>query len=230
LKKKLESLRQGIDNNFNVEIGSLTTENQLETVKKHLEDALCKEAKAFIPKYKQTFEKGFFHHPVILENVNIDMVTMREETFGPLLCIKKVVSVDEAIRLTNNSNLGLTASVWTEDRIKAHHIASRLEVGSVTINDHLMSHGLAETPWGGWKESGIGRTHSFLGLEEMTQPRVVIDDLMPMVKKNMWWYPHSKDIYYGLKGSMEFLYSKNLLIRFDGLIKLIKVFARSFRE
>lgn len=229
LKEKLNQLRQGIDTDYDVEIGSLTTSNQLETVKKHFTDAIEKGAVPFI-KQQQEKTNGLFHPLVILENVNDQMLTMNEETFGPILCIKKVKNIDEAIIEANKSSLGLTASVWTTDRTKAHKIASGLETGAVTINDHLMSHGLAETPWGGWKESGLGRTHSYIGLEEMTQPRVVVDDIMPFVKKNMWWYPHNKKVYNGLKGGMEFLYSTNLSKRFNGFVNLVKIFLRSFTE
>jgi len=98
------------------------------------------------------------------------------------------------------------------------------------INDHLMSHGLAETPWGGWKESGIGRTHGYIGLEEMTQPRCVVDDILPFVQKNMWWYPHNKKVYEGMRGALEFLYSKNIGKRITGGLRLVKVFLRTFQK
>ncbi len=74
------------------------------------------------------------------------------------------------------------------------------------INDHLMSHGLAEeTAWGGFKESGIGRTHGELGFNEFTQPQMVINDILPGVKKNLWWHPYNKKVYDGLKGVMYML-------------------------
>ncbi len=229
LKDEMKKLRIGFDKNCNVEIGSLTTENQLNTVKAHIKDAIEKGGIIFSPhSLTDELKKGFFHPPVIIENTNNNMLVMTEETFGPVLAITKVKDIEEAIDKTNDSNLGLTASVWTEDRKKGKEIASRLEVGSVTINDHLMSHGLAETPWGGFKESGIGRTHSFIGLEEMTQPRVVIDDILPGRKRNMWWYPHNKSVYNGLKGVIEFLYSPNLFKRFEGKIKMIKLYLRTF--
>ena len=98
------------------------------------------------------------------------------------------------------------------------------------INDHLMSHGLAETPWGGWKESGIGRTHGFIGLEEMTQPRCVVDDILPGVQKNMWWHPHSKEVYAGLSSALVFLYKKTIFGKISAGFKLMKVFMRTFRK
>jgi acyl-CoA reductase-like NAD-dependent aldehyde dehydrogenase len=230
LKKKISVLRQGADIDSNVDVGSMTTLQQLKKVQQHMKDALKKGAKVFPENLEvKKNEKGLFHQPIILENVTDDMSIMNEEIFGPLLAVKKVESIEEAIARTNASSLGLTASVWTRSRKKGHRIASQLEVGSVMINDHLMSHGLAETPWGGWKESGIGRTHGFIGLEEMTQPRCVIDDILPGVQKNMWWYPHNRKVYEGLRGALEFLYSKNMKKRILGSLRLIKVFMRSFR-
>lgn len=230
LKDKLNTLRQGPDTGFNVEIGSLTTKEQLKTVKEHLKDAVEKGASVFIGPGVSGENTGMFHPPVILENVNNSMLTMQEETFGPILAVKKVNDIQEAINEANDSNLGLSASVWTKDKAKAHQIASCLEAGAVMINDHLMSHGLAETPWGGFKQSGLERTHGHLGLEGMTQPRVVIDDILPGVKKNMWWYPHSEKVYAGLKGGIEFLYLKDFPKRVDGMIRLMKVFMRTFRN
>jgi succinate-semialdehyde dehydrogenase/glutarate-semialdehyde dehydrogenase len=231
LKKKMGELTQGVDVDSNVDIGSMTTLQQLKKVQEHLKDALKKGAKMF-PEHPKVPKggRGLFHPPIILENVSDDMMVMNEEIFGPLLAVKKVGSIEEAIARTNASTLGLTASVWTRNRKKGHEIASQLEVGSVLINDHLMSHGLAETPWGGWKESGIGRTHGFIGLEEMTQPRCVVDDILPGVQKNMWWYPHSKNIYEGLKGGLEFLYSKKIGKKLIGGLRLVRVFLRTFKK
>jgi succinate-semialdehyde dehydrogenase/glutarate-semialdehyde dehydrogenase len=231
LKEKMSGLKQGVDRDSNVDIGSITTKEQLKKIQEHLKDAKKKGAKIFsesLKVYKKG--KGLFQPPVILENVTDDMKVMNEEIFGPLLAVKKVENIEEAIARANASKLGLTASVWTRSRKKGRDIASRLEVGSVMINDHLMSHGLAETPWGGWKESGIGRTHGYIGLEEMTQPRCVVNDILPGVQKNMWWYPHSKKVYEGMKGAIDFLYSKNIGRKLKGGMRLVKVFLRTFQK
>ena len=231
LKTKVSELKQGVDIDSNVDIGSMTTEQQWRKVQDLLKDAMKKGAKAY-PDIRRIEKKGkgLFFPPVILENITDDMMVVNEEIFGPILAVRKVVNIEEAIGHANASKLGLTASVWTKNRRKGHEIASRLEVGSVMLNDHLMSHGLAETPWGGWKESGIGRTHGYIGLEEMTQPRCVIDDILPGVQKNMWWYPHNKIVYEGLKGTLEFLYSKQIGIKMSGGIKMVRVFLRTFQK
>jgi succinate-semialdehyde dehydrogenase/glutarate-semialdehyde dehydrogenase len=231
LKTKVSELKQGVDIDSNVDIGSMTTKQQWEKVQLHLKDAIKRGATAY-PEIRKIEKKGkgLFCQPVILENITDDMMVMNEEIFGPILAVQKVGSIEEAVAHANASKLGLTASVWTKSRRKGHEIASQLEVGSVMINDHLMSHGLAETPWGGWKESGIGRTHGYIGLEEMTQPRCVVDDILPFVQKNMWWHPHNKIVYEGLRGALEFLYSKKPEKRITGGIKLTKVFLRTFQK
>lgn len=228
LKEKLASLRQGPDTDFNVDLGSLTTAGQLETVRKHVEDAIEKGAKITLGS-KPLSDNPLYFRPVLIENPTDDMLTMKDETFGPVLAIQKVKDTEEAISRANDSQLGLTASIWTQNRMNAHAIAARLEAGAVTINDHLMSHSLAHTPWGGFKSSGLGRTHAAFGLEAMTQPRVVIDDLLPGRRKNMWWYPHDRSVYDGLKGALNLLYARSLQLKFEGAISLVKTFLRSFR-
>jgi len=231
LRENTAALRQGPDKNFDVDIGSLSNKAQLEKVRTHLQDALAKGAKiTSTSRQSNSPEKGFFHPAVVLEEVDDSMMVLREEIFGPLLAVLRVKDVAEAVLRANDSHLGLTASVWTKNREKGRNIAAQLQAGAVTINDHLMSHGLAETPWGGFKESGIGRTHGKLGLEEMTQPRVIIDDVLPGVQKNMWWYPHGKEIYDGLKGVLNFLYAPAVNSRLRGMLVMLKLFMRTFQR
>ena len=231
LKQKMEGLKQGPDQNCDVDVGAMTTEEQMEKVRNHLRDAKLKGGKIFSnPSLNGSKAAGLFIPPTIVEKVTDDMSLMREEIFGPVLGVASVKDIEEAVRRANTSSLGLTASVWSRNKKKAHAIAARLEVGSVMINDHLMSHGLAETPWGGFKESGIGRTHGYLGLEEMTQPRVVVDDILPGMQKNMWWYPHDRKVFDGLLGGLYVLYSRSLKKRLAGIFKLGSVFLRSFQK
>jgi succinate-semialdehyde dehydrogenase/glutarate-semialdehyde dehydrogenase len=93
-----------------------------------------------------------------------------------------------------------------------------------------MSHGLSETPWGGIKESGIGRTHGKIGFDEMTYPKVIVKDILPFVKRNLWWHPYNYNVFAGLNGMLNFLYSKSISSRISGMIKLIKIFPRMFRK
>jgi succinate-semialdehyde dehydrogenase/glutarate-semialdehyde dehydrogenase len=227
LAARVRALRVGPDRDFDVDMGAMTTQGQLDTVKRHVADALAKGATIYAQSPSPTDGKGTFHPAMVLTNVNHSMLCMRDETFGPIVGVMPVASMDEAIALANDSNLGLTGSVWSRNRKAAEEIARKVRAGVVTINDHLMSHGLSETPWGGFKESGIGRTHGQMGFDEMTQPQCIVHDYMPAVKKNMWWHPHGKAVYDGVRGIIDLLYGKRVQ-RADGLGELVKLFPRTF--
>lgn len=230
LKEKVESMNVGFGLDFNMDMGAMTTQAQINTVKTHLEDALSKGAVIYAQSRVPQDEKlKNFIPAMVLTNVNHDMLTMREETFGPIIAVMKVKDMEEAIQLANDSNLGLSASVWSKNNGRAEGIARKIECGAVNINDHLMSHGLAETPWGGFKLSSIGRTHGDIGFAEMTQPQVIIRDILPGIRKDIWWPPNSESIYNGVKGIMEFWYGHGLTRRMAGLLRFLKIMPRMFR-
>ncbi len=231
LKEKIENLRVGYDLDFEVDMGAMTTQRQIDTVTRHVTDALEKGAKIHaqskIPDNKNWHN---FYPATVLTEVNHEMLVMREETFGPVVGVMKFKNVEEAIQLANDSNLGLTASVWSKNRRQAEKIGRQLKAGVIAINDHLMSHGLPEAPWGGFKESGIGRTHGEVGFQEMTQPQLIMHDILPFVKKDLWWYPFDAKIYQGLKGIVNFLYAPKLSIRLKGLYHLLQIVFRIFHK
>jgi len=178
-----------------VSIGSITTEGQLRTVQQHLEEALDKGARIWAQsKPAGDQSKGYFHPATVLVDTTDDMLCVREETFGPLVAVMKFDTVDEVIRRANDSDYALTASVWSCSHKTAMQVADRLEAGVVTINDHLYTHGLADMPWGAWKNSGMGRTHGPEGLLEMVNRKAVNWDVLS-VKRSFWWYPHDKADY-----------------------------------
>jgi succinate-semialdehyde dehydrogenase/glutarate-semialdehyde dehydrogenase len=135
-----------------------------------------------------------------------------------------------AVELANDSELGLTASVWSRDRRTAEGLARRIQAGVVMINDHLMSHGMAEVPWGGFKLSGLGRTHGELGFAEMTQPQCIVDDRLIGAKRDLWWYPHGEEIYDGLHGLIDLLYSPRVAGRLRGLGRALRVVPQLFED
>jgi succinate-semialdehyde dehydrogenase/glutarate-semialdehyde dehydrogenase len=118
------------------------------------------------------------------------MRAMQEETFGPTLPIATFKTEAEAIRLANDSEFGLTASVWTKDYAKGRRVASRLEAGSVCVNEVLYTHGIGQTPWGGFKNSGRGRTHGTEGLMELVQPQHIHVNRIAIMP-DAWWMPYS---------------------------------------
>ncbi|AJD48840.1 succinate-semialdehyde dehydrogenase [Isoalcanivorax pacificus W11-5] len=208
LAAKTRALRHGAGHdNFNIDMGSLTTAGQLRTVQQHLEDALAKGAKIAAQSQPAGPQHGQFHPATLLTDVTDDMLTMRDETFGPLLAVCKVANEEEALARANDSHLALTSSVWTRNTRRGRALAARLETGVTTVNDHLYTHGLSETPWGGWKESGIGRTHGPEGLHEMTQVKVVNWDILP-ARRNLWWYPFDEATFKALLNALRFVFPR----------------------
>ena len=231
LKERVEGIRVGEGTLPTSDIGAMTTRKQMRTVQEHIDDALAKGAKIFAQSKVPEDKKGQFMPCMVLTDVNHTMLTMRDETFGPIVGVMPFETIDEAIALANDSYLGLTGSVWSKDRKKAVQIGRRIMAGAIAINDHLMTHGLAETPWGGFKESGIGRTHGDIGFGEMTQPQVVVDDLlatMPFVRRNFWWQPFEKSQYEGAKGLIDAFHGKGFRERFVGFNKLSRAFLGTF--
>lgn len=231
LKQRVAGLRVGDGKYLTADIGAMTTRKQMMTVQKHIDDALAKGAKIFAQSECPRNCKGNFMPCTVLTDVNHTMLVMKDETFGPVVGVMSFETIEEAIALANDSNLGLTCSVWSKNRKKAAQIGRKVMAGAVAINDHLMTHGLAETPWGGFKESGIGRTHGDIGFAEMTQPQVIVDDIlstMPFVRRNFWWQPFEKIQYDGMKGLIDLFHGKGFWERFIGLNKLAHAFYRSF--
>jgi succinate-semialdehyde dehydrogenase/glutarate-semialdehyde dehydrogenase len=230
IKAKVNALRVGRDSDYNVDMGAMTTRNQIEKVRTHLEDALNKGAVIVAQSACPPQETpGNFLPATVIAEVNHEMLVMREETFGPVLAVMKVQDMEEAIGLANDSIYGLTGSVWSRDGKRAGQIAKRIRAGVITINDHLVSHGMAETPWGGLKASGFGRTHGKIGFNEMTQPQVVVHDLLSFTKKDLWWHPYDEALYKGLLGATKLFHGQKLKARLSGLFPLLKILPRIFR-
>lgn len=229
LKIMVEHLRVGRGANHDVDMGAMTTESQMETVHRHLNDAVSKGAVITARSPLPDGLSGHFMAPVVLTDVHHGMLVMREETFGPVLAVMKVKDMEEAVGLANDSIYGLTGSVWSRDARRAERIGRRLEAGVITINDHLMSHGMPETPWGGCKASGTGRTHGETGFHEMTQARVIVHDWLGFAKRDLWWPPYSDQIYRGLKGAAHVFYGSGFRDRIAGIRPLLRILPRLFK-
>lgn len=154
-----------IDNPF--DLAPLTFERQTKIIEEHLRDALANGARLLAGGEIN----GLYAQPTILVDVDHSMKLMREETFGPLMPIMKVKDEAEAIRLANDSNFGLSASVWSADRIRAERVAQQLEVGSVNINDATAHYSVSLLPFGGVKQSGSARTHGKSEVLQFSQLR-----------------------------------------------------------
>jgi acyl-CoA reductase-like NAD-dependent aldehyde dehydrogenase len=122
---------------------------------RHVADALAKGAKA-LTGGERAAGPGSFYLPTVLIGVDHSMACMTEETFGPTLPIMKVSTVAEAVRLSNDSPYGLSASVFSRDVERANDVALELDCGAVNVNDVISNLMCTTAPMGGWKTSGIG--------------------------------------------------------------------------
>jgi acyl-CoA reductase-like NAD-dependent aldehyde dehydrogenase len=186
---RVRSLKVGPGIEDGVQIGPLVSEAQRRRVESQVNEAVERGARLLCGG-KRMAGRGFFYEPTVLADVPLDCALMREETFGPLIPIRAYDSLEEAIGWCNDSNFGLSASIWTSDTAKGAEIARRLEVGTVWINDSSYTHGQAQCPWGGMKGSGRGRTHWLGSLHELTAPQVVAVDSGKRPSE-WWWYPYT---------------------------------------
>ncbi len=201
-----KALRVGVRNagEFAIDIGSLTSEAQLKIVEDLVEDARAKGAKVLTGGRRREGLKGFFYEPTIVADPPKDARIWREEVFGPVVALSTFESEDEAVRLANDTQFGLMASVWTRDIARGEQIARQIRSGTVVVNDHAMTHGIPEVPWGGVKESGVGRTHGKEGLLEFVEHRHIHVNRMAGIKAP-WWFPETRNAYEAIKASAEAL-------------------------
>src|SRR3954463_6868582 len=204
-----QALRVGDPLSFDTEIGPMVSRDQYELVKELVDDAVANgaELRCGGPVEVDGYPDAAFYAPAVLTSVTHDMRIMREEIFGPVVPIISVESEEEAIRLANDSNFGLSASVWTLDKAKGDRIARRIEAGSVWINDHMYSHGAFQCSWGGVKQSGLGRSHSKFGFYECVNVKHIGWD--PSRARNFWWYPYARSLGVALHSAAQLLYGRD---------------------
>jgi acyl-CoA reductase-like NAD-dependent aldehyde dehydrogenase len=170
-----------------------------------------------------------FLGPAVVTQVDHSMDLMREETFGPVLAIQMVKNADEAVALANDSRFALSASIWTASRRRGRELASRLNAGSVMINDVASYYGIAEAPHGGSGDSGWGRSHSRLGLLEMVQVKYVDEDRLPRVPKS-WWFGYTAELAASGAALVESLFAPTWSQRLHAALKKDGVRAIIFRR
>src|SRR5687767_429568 len=182
-----QSLRQEVGTKSDTDVGAMTNERQLRIVEEHVSDAVERGARVVTGGKRAANLSGYFYPPTVLTNVDHRMTIMRDETFGPVLPVMTFKTEDEAVNLANDSVFGLTASVWTKDISRGRELAERIEAGTVMVNEVLYTHGIAQTPWGGIKDSGYGRTHGRMGLLELVTPRHIHVNRISFLP-DIWWF------------------------------------------
>jgi len=169
--KEVAGLKVGDGMESNTDIGPLIDQKTFEKVKRHVEDACGKGASITIGGVGERRENAFYFQPTVLTNVDNSMLVMNEETFGPVAPIQIVDSDEEMIKLANQTPYGLAAYVFSENLSRGLKIVENLEYGIVGWNDGTPS--TAQAPFGGMKESGLGREGGKDGMEEFLETKYV---------------------------------------------------------
>ncbi|KAJ2982144.1 hypothetical protein NUW58_g6508 [Xylaria curta] len=169
-QKVLKGYKVGDPLEKDTQIGPVVSKRSKETIEAHIKDALEKGAKDATPE-NSTFSNlpalGNFVKPTLLIDVNHGMRVMKEETFGPVISVMKVKDDGEAIQFMNDSEFGLTASIWTKDTDKGYELAQRVEAGTVFVN--RADYPSPDLAWTGWKNSGKGVTLSRYGFDQFVK-------------------------------------------------------------
>jgi succinate-semialdehyde dehydrogenase/glutarate-semialdehyde dehydrogenase len=189
--ERTKKLRQGNGLEDNVDVGAMTDPEQIEVLERHVAQAQAAGAKV-LTGGKRLDGPGQFFPPTVLVDTTDEMDAVKEESFGPLCPIMPFDTEEEAIRRANNSVYGLNANVYTRDRAKGRRIAEQIEAGTVIVNECLFTHACPETPWGGVKESGVGRVHSDDGMRALCEAYHVNEEAVPYpVAWSPFWQPYT---------------------------------------
>ena len=192
LVRQVEKLVQKIDSDGESDLGAMTTDFQVRIVAEQVADAKARGA-AILTGAEWDGQSRLIP-PMVVDRVAPEMRIARDETFGPLIPLIPFDSEDEAIRLANDSEYGLTASVWTKDLARAKRVSRALAVGGVSVNNVMATEANPALPFGGVKQSGFGRYKGEHGLHAFCNVKsVLIDKDSKKIEAN--WYPYTAEKY-----------------------------------
>jgi len=221
----VKELKTGNPMEPGVDMGPMTILSQLITVEEHVKDAIEKGAQVLHGGSRINEYTGYFFQPTVLSGVDHSMKIMKEETFGPVLPIMSFSEPDEALSLANDSDYGLTASVWTRDKKMAAWIAERIEAGTITVNDHMYSFAEPAAIWGGIKQTGRGYSHGPFGLQELVNIKFISHDFSRK-KTQTWWYPYSAQWPKLLEKSLILFHHHRILKKIKTVLSLLPHWSR----
>ncbi len=186
VRRETARLRVG-DSAGGVDLGPLINADAVSRIERHIADAVAHGAVIETGGTTLPTLGPLFFAPTVLSGATDQMAIMREETFGPVLPITVVADDAAAIRAANALPLGLGATIWTGDPATGRQLAREIETGMVWINDSLVYFLEPTLPWGGVKDSGIGRTHGALGLQALVDTKVIVSTAPG---RRLWWFPY----------------------------------------
>ena len=172
--REAKALRLAAGLDYEVDMGCLISADHLAKVDGHVRDAVAKGATVHAGGRARPDLGPTFYEPTILTGVTPEITLFAEETFGPVVAVYSFESVHDAIERANASPYGLNASVWTRDLDHGHRIATRLQAGTVNINEaYAAAWASVDAPMGGFKDSGLGRRHGAQGILKYTEAQTV---------------------------------------------------------
>jgi succinate-semialdehyde dehydrogenase/glutarate-semialdehyde dehydrogenase len=223
--EKTKQLHVGNGMDPHTDVGPMIQERQVRIVESHVEDAKARGARVLAGGTRLPEVGANFYAPTVLAGVTQEMRIMREETFGPVLPLMACEDDEEAVRLANDSEYGLAASVWTRDKKRGERLARRIHAGTVMVNDVISCFGISEAPHGGVKASGVGRTHGRFGLEEMVRVKYLDIDRIPGMKK-VWWHGYGENFHRQMEGFVDMQFARGLGTRLRGALRAAGVLKR----
>lgn len=209
--EKGKNLRQGQQHGWDEDVGAVFWDRQMTIIEAHVEDARAKGANILMGGRRNPDLPGLYYEPTVITDVSNEMDIMVLETFGPILCIQKVDSEEQALALANDSEFGLNGNVWTQDKEKGYNLARSIDTGSCSVNDMAVSYGIPAAPFGGKKNSGVGQVNGKKGLRGYCHEMPIVIDRFGGKMQN--GYPYSAKSAEGMKKLMDFLWVKTPLGR-----------------
>ncbi len=207
--EKGKALRQGSQHGWDEDVGAVFWDRQMAIIEAHVEDARAKGASILMGGRRNPDLAGLYYEPTVITEVDNSMDIMVLETFGPVLCIQKVDSEEEALQLANDSEFGLNGNVWTQDKEKGYRLAAAIDTGSCSVNDMALSYGIPAAPFGGRKNSGLGQVNGKKGLRGYCHEMPIVIDRFGGKMQN--GYPYSTKSAEGMRKLMDLLWVKTPL-------------------
>lgn len=204
-----KELKQGNPLDPEIDVGAMVNEEQMNKVLQAIDLAKDEGATILCGGRRNPNFDGYFIEPTILGDCTNNMQCVQREIFGPVLPIITFKTEEEAIEMANDNPYGLTSSIWTNDIEKGTKLAKQLDTGTAMVNEVVYTFALSQTPWGGVKSAGIGRTHGKFGFMEVVDPFHLHVDTY--ADPDAWWMPYNKDFVSMMENFK--LIAKSLVVR-----------------